>query len=157
MSKEIMAVKQQVRLENLAAEVESRTSSGLTVQQWCRDNGISPKTYYYHLRRVRESNPIQGSGLAKAVQYAKNEKKYLYTFLENPNIPIDNNLAERTVKPFVIGRKNWLFSTSPKGAEASAMIYSIINTAEANGLNPKDYLTEVFTHPGRLVLPLKSE
>ena len=102
-------------------------------------------------------NPIQGSGLAKAVQYAKNEKKYLYTFLENPNIPIDNNLAERTVKPFVIGRKNWLFSTSTKGAEASAMIYSIINTAEANGLNTRDYLTEVFNNPGRLILPLKSE
>ena len=55
MSKEIMAVKQQVRLENWAAEVESCAASGLTVQQWCRDNGMSPKTYYYHLRKVRES------------------------------------------------------------------------------------------------------
>ena len=55
MSKEIQAVKQQVRLESWAAEVESRTSSGLTVQQWCRDNGMSAKTYYYHLRKVRES------------------------------------------------------------------------------------------------------
>ena len=55
MSKEIMAVKQQVRLESWAAEVESCTSSGLTVQQWCRENGMSPKTYYYHLRKVRES------------------------------------------------------------------------------------------------------
>ena len=55
MSKEIMAVKKQVRLENWAAEVESCTASGLTVQQWCRDNGMSPKTYYYHLRKVRES------------------------------------------------------------------------------------------------------
>ena len=55
MSKEIMAVKKQVRLENWAAEVESCAASGLTVQQWCRDNGMSPKTYYYHLRKVRES------------------------------------------------------------------------------------------------------
>ena len=55
MSKEIMALKKQVRLESWAAEVESRTSSGLTVQQWCRENGMSPKTYYYHLRKVRES------------------------------------------------------------------------------------------------------
>ena len=55
MSKEIMTVKKQVRLENWASEVESCTSSGLTVQQWCRENGISPKTYYYHLRKVRES------------------------------------------------------------------------------------------------------
>ena len=51
MSKEIMTVKKQVQLENRAAEVESRTASGLTVQQWCRDNGMSPKTYYYHLRK----------------------------------------------------------------------------------------------------------
>ena len=55
MSKEIMAVKKQVRLENWASEVESCTTSGLTVQQWCRENGMSPKTYYYHLRKVRES------------------------------------------------------------------------------------------------------
>ncbi len=55
MSKEIMAVKQQVRLENWAAEMESCAASGLTVQQWCRENGMSAKTYYYHLRKVRES------------------------------------------------------------------------------------------------------
>ena len=55
MSKEIIAVKQQVRLENWAAEVESCAASGLTVQQWCKENGMSPKTYYYHLRKVRES------------------------------------------------------------------------------------------------------
>lgn len=48
-------------------------------------------------------NPSQGTGLAKAVQYARNEKSYLYAFLEDPQIPIDNNLAERAVKPFVIG------------------------------------------------------
>ena len=55
MSKKIMAVKKQVRLENWAAEVESCAASGLTVQQWCRESGMSPKTYYYHLRKVRES------------------------------------------------------------------------------------------------------
>ena len=55
MSKEIMAVKEQVRLENWAAEVESCAASGLTVRQWCNENGMSPKTYYYHLRKVRES------------------------------------------------------------------------------------------------------
>ena len=89
-------------------------------------------------------NPSQGSGLARAVQYARNEKSYLYAFLENPQIPIDNNLAERAVKPFVIGRKNWLFSTSPKGADASAAAYSIINTAQANAIDVKEYLTNIF-------------
>ena len=98
-----------------------------------------------------------GSKLAKAVQYAKNEKKYLYKFLEDPIIPVDNNLAERAVKPFVIGRKNWLFSTSVRGAETSAIIYSILNTAMLNGLNAEAYLTNVFKSQGKLLLPFKTE
>ena len=60
------------------------------------------------------------------------------------SIPVDNNTAERAVKPFVIRRKNWLFSASPKGAEASAIAYSVIQTALANNLNVRDYLTQVF-------------
>ena len=101
-------------------------------------------------------NPSQGTGLAKAVQYARNEKSYLYAFLEDPQIPIDDNLAERAVKPFVIGRKNWLFSTSPKGADASAAAYSIINTAQANGIDVREYLTNIF-RTGERRLPLKFE
>ena len=62
-------------------------------------------------------------------------------------------LGERAVNPFVIGRKNWLFSTSPKGADASAAAYSIINTAQANGINVKEYLTNIFrTGERRLTL-----
>ena len=106
--------------------------------------------------RAGRRDPSQGIGLARAVQYARNEKSYLYAFLEDPQIPIDNNLAERAVKPFVIGRKNWLFSTSPKGADASAMAYSIINTAQANGMDAKKYLTTIFCTSERR-LPLKSE
>ena len=84
-------------------------------------------TIFTHGLKLETVNPSQGTGLAKAVQYARNEKRYLYAFLEYPQIPIDNNLAEIAVKPFVIGRKNRLFSTSPKGADASAAAYSIIN------------------------------
>lgn len=101
-------------------------------------------------------NPSQGTGFAKAVQYARNEKSYLYAFLEDPQIPIDNNLAERAVKPFVIGWKNRLFSTSPKGADASAAAYSIINTAQANDIDVREYLTNIF-HTGERRLPLKFE
>ena len=98
-----------------------------------------------------------GSKLAKAAQYAKNERKYLYKFLEDPIIPVDNNLAERAVKPFVIGRKNWLFSTSVKGADTSAKIYSVLNTAMLNGLNAEEYLVKVFRSPGELILPFQSK
>ena len=95
-----------------------------------------------------------GSKLAKAVSYARSERKYLCRFLESPNIPIDNNRAENAIRPFVIGRKNWLFSASVKGAEASAMIYSVAATACANGLNMEDYFVRLFSQkPGTLVLP----
>ncbi len=59
-------------------------------------------------------------------------------------LEIDNNRSERSIKPFVIGRKNWLFSNTPKGANASATIYSIVETAKENGLNPFEYLTYLF-------------
>ena len=85
--------------------------------------------------------PAGGSNLAKAVQYAKNEKLYLCRFLESGEIPIDNNRAENAIRPFCVGRKNWMFSTSVSGAEASAMMYSAAATACANGMKVEDYLT----------------
>lgn len=65
-------------------------------------------------------------------------------------------LSGRAVKPFVIGRKNWLFFTSPKEADASAAAYSIINTAQANDIDVREYLTNIF-RTGERPLPLKSE
>ena len=97
---------------------------------------------------IESMEAVGGTKLAKALQYAKNEKKYLYTFLEHPDVPIDNNRAENAIRPFCIGRKNWLFSTSPKGAEASAVIYSIAASACANGLNVEEYLTNIFKSHG---------
>ena len=98
--------------------------------------------------------PASKSALSSAVQYAKNEKAYLYRFLEDGNIPISNNRAENAIRPFTIGRKNWLFSASVKGAEASAMFYSIIATACANGLAPENYLSRLFSKsPGTLIFP----
>ena len=103
---------------------------------------------------IESMEAVGGTKLAKALQYAKNEKKYLYTFLEHPDVPIDNNRAENAIRPFCIGRKNWLFSTSPKGAEASAIIYSVAATACANGLNVEEYLTNIFkSHGNELTLP----
>ena len=89
-------------------------------------------------------NPVSGSNLAKAVQYALNEKRYLYGFLADPGIEISNNRAENAIRPFVVGRKNWLFSDSPKGAEASAMLYSLVVSAKMNGLNAEEYLVKLF-------------
>jgi transposase/uncharacterized small protein (DUF1192 family) len=84
--------------------------------------------------------------LGTAIAYALGQWPQLTTFLEDGRIPIDNNVAENTIRPFVIGRKNWLFSGSPRGAEASATLYSLIETAKANGLEPKAYLNHLFEH-----------
>lgn len=103
---------------------------------------------------LNEIHTAGGTKLAKAVQYCLNEKTYLYRFLENGSIPVDNNRAENAIRPFVVGRKNWLFSTSPKGAKASAILYSVVATACANGLNIEEYLTKILRGRGaELLLP----
>jgi transposase len=79
-----------------------------------------------------------------AVHYGRQQWPKLVRFLEDGRIEIDNNRAERSIKPFVIGRKNWLFCNTPKGAHASAMIYSIIESAKENRLNPYAYLNHLF-------------
>ena len=89
-------------------------------------------------------NPPPKMALYKAVVYAKNQREYLECYLEDGRLEISNNRAERSIKPFVIGRKNWLFANTPRGAKASAILFSIIETAKENRLNPYEYLTYVF-------------
>ncbi len=90
------------------------------------------------------SNVVPNSYLGKAVRYALKEWDKLIVYIEDGRIPIDNNLVENVIRPFVIGRKNWLFSGSPSGAIASAGYYSLIESAKANGLEPYWYLRYVF-------------
>ena len=80
----------------------------------------------------------------KALTYLDNQWPYLTAYLEHGEAAIDNNKAERAIRPFVIGRKNWLFANSVKGAKASSTLYSIIETAKANKIEPWHYLNLVF-------------
>ena len=96
---------------------------------------------------IETINPAGGTALAKAIQYDLNEKNHLYTFLADPVIEISNNRAENAIRPFVVGRKNWLFSDSTKGASASAMLYSLTVTARQNDLNVEDYLAKLLRSP----------
>ena len=82
--------------------------------------------------------------LGKAINYPLNQWTKLIAYLEDGCIRIDNNDGERAIKPFVIGRKNWLFSKSQKGAEASSIIFSLIETCKANNVNTYDYLRYLF-------------
>jgi len=83
--------------------------------------------------------------LGKALHYLDHQWPRLIGYLEDGRYPIDNNLVENAIRPFAIGRKNWLFSASVSGAKASANLYSLIETAKANGLEPYAYLKQIFT------------
>ena len=89
---------------------------------------------------LAKANVVTKSALGKAISYCQYQWHKLIRYIEDGNLTIDNNRAERAVKPFVIGRKNWLFSKTANGAKASAVLYSIIETAKANGLTPFDYI-----------------
>ena len=95
--------------------------------EWCESQTFMPK-----------------APLTKAITYCQNQRFWLEHFLLDGRLEIDNNRAERSIKPFVIGRKNWLFSNTPGGAKASAVLYSIIETAKENNIVPFDYLTFIF-------------
>jgi hypothetical protein len=84
------------------------------------------------------------SKLGQAVIYAVNQRPWLMNFLLDGRLELSNNRAERTIRPFTVGRKNWLFSYCVRGAKASAIAYSIIETAQANGLVPFMYLSYLF-------------
>ena len=83
--------------------------------------------------------PVRGSRMDKAVTYIQNRRSYLTTYLEDGRCSFSNNLSENAIRPFSVGRKNWLFCDTPNGAQASALVYSMVEMAKANGVNV--YLT----------------
>ena len=96
------------------------------------------------------SNWLAGTGVSSktvtggAVRYARDQYQYYSNYLLDGRLEISNNRAERSIKPFVIDRKNFLFANTPRGARSAAVIFSIIQTARENGLNAYDYLSFVF-------------
>ena len=100
-----------------------------------RQNVVLPllEEYFAWLKTV---HPEKGSKLEDAVRSSLNQKQALCAFLDHGDVPISNNLAENAIRPFVVGRKNWLFCDSVKGAESSAIVYSLVETAKATALSP---------------------
>jgi transposase len=99
---------------------------------------------YSEWLRQQRSRTLPKSLVGQAIAYSLNQWDKLTAFLKDGRLEIDNNRSERSIKPFVIGRKNWLFANTPRGAKASAAIYSVIETAKENGLNPFQYLKYLF-------------
>lgn len=100
---------------------------------------------FYEWLKKKESEVAPKSKIGEAVLYTLGEWKKLIRYLDMPFLTPDNNIAENAIRPFVVGRKNWLFSYSPNGAHASACIYSLIESAKANKLEPYRYLRYIFT------------
>jgi hypothetical protein len=84
----------------------------------------------------------------KAIQYTLNQWDLLVGYCDDGRLHISNALAENAIRPFAVGRRNWLFADTSRGAKASATVYSLIETARANGLEPYDYLRQVLQDIG---------
>ena len=112
----------------------------------CRSYPVSSvSSYQLPLRRW-----IQQTLLGKALAYSINQEEYLRVFLSDSNVPMNNNYAEQAIRPFTIGRKNFVMIESSNGAKASAILYSLVETAKANRINTFEYfnllLTEIPQH-----------
>jgi len=107
---------------------------------------------YFAWAKLKYSQVTKNSTIGKALAYSINQEKYLRKFLDDGNIPMDNNYAEQAIRSFTIGRKNFVIIESDNGAKVSAILYSLVETAKANKLNTYKYfellLTELPLHMG---------
>jgi len=110
-----------------------------------RKKAIEPELVQFrHWLEKRKAEVLDSSLLGKAIYYSLSQWDKLVAYLESPHLTPDNNACENAIRPFVIGRKNWLFNQSPDGAESSAGMFTLIETAKANGLVPGKYLKALF-------------
>ncbi|MFI3330152.1 MAG: IS66 family transposase [bacterium] len=100
---------------------------------------------------VNTITAVKGSTLSNAVTYYKNSREDMFTYLNDPCVEPSNNTAERAIKPFVILRKNMLFSKTENGAQATALLLSITQTLKANGIHPEKYLEYAFDNYEKLI------
>ncbi len=131
---------------NLLFEVERKLSDCTIEERYNKRLELSKPILDAFLAWLQKTKDIvlPKSALGKAIHYTLEQWKYLENYLLDGRLEISNNRAERSIRPFVIGRGNCLFSNTLKGAKASAVIYSIIETAKENNLKPVNYLTYLF-------------
>jgi hypothetical protein len=100
--------------------------------------------------RLSDTTVLPHGKTAEGLNYCVDQEKYLRVFLTNGNVPMDNSASERAIRPFTIGRKNWVIIDSIKGAQSSAIIYSIVETAKLNDLNVFYYLEHLLAELPKL-------
>ena len=102
------------------------------------------------MRWLAGLHPEKGSRMDQAVTYIRNRKETLMTYLEDGRCSLSNNLSENSLRPVTLGRKNWLFSDSQDGANASMVVYTMVERAKAHGLHPYNYLKYLLdSRPGK--------
>lgn len=154
------AITQSVKTEGLAHIAMKWITQLYRLEKNARDEEASPEL----IKAIREEKALPiikemhtwlqlnslhtppKSPLGEAMSYALNQWPHFLHYLEDGRLEIDNNRSERAVKPFVIGRKNWLFAGNHHGATAGANLFSLIETAKIHHLNPYDYLRYLFTN-----------
>ena len=128
------------RLFELEREYEGLSDAERRRQRQLRSKPIVDEFYAWLGTMFKPSGKLKD-----AVTYAVNQRKYLCAFLEHGEIEISNNQVENAIRPIVVGRKNWLFADTPEGARASTVIFTVLETAKANGLNPEKYIGHLLT------------
>ena len=140
-NKALQFIKQLYGLEKIARQKEI---SGDELYEW-RQKHAKPVLKKFKTWLEKKSNQVVPKGLlGQAVSYCLAQWHRLENYIKDGHAGIDNNVAENAIRPFVVGRKNWLFSGTPEGAEASAVLYSLVETAKANNLEPYSYLRYLF-------------
>jgi len=133
--RKLYAIEKQIASLNREQKRQQRQALSLPVlddlKSWLETNS----------RRV-----VKDSLTWKAINYTLNQWNTLMGYCEDGQLHISNALAENAIRPFAVGRRNWLFADTPRGARASATTYSLIETAKANGIEPYDYLKYVLKH-----------
>ncbi len=126
------------KLYRIEAKIKDKTAEE---RQRIREEKSQPLLDQYKIWLEKSAGQVPPkSVLGKAISYNLRQWPKLVRYIESSHLNIDNNRAERAIKPFVIGRKNWMFSHTANGANASAILYSLVETAKANGLIPFEYL-----------------
>lgn len=106
---------------------------------------------YFSWVNEHKDEVLPKSETGEGFTYSLNQRKYLEVFLEDGSVPLDNSASERAIRPFTVGRKNWQIIDTVHGATASAIIYSLVETAKANNLKPYEYLKHLLTEVPRRV------
>ena len=127
------------QLEKQTAQLEGESKLAM------RQELIGPWLTEFKAEATAMSKKYLNKGMMKkALFYTLNNWSSLTRFMDHAELPLDNNPVESAIRPFALGRRNWLYSASPKGAHASAFMYSLVESAKASGLEPRAYLQALF-------------